>query len=190
MHNRLSFLLFRLFILILLGAPSAGAALPGGVALTVEPILGYERAYKPSPSPHTTARLIYGIRAIAGIPLASGELEATRGADSEAYPAEARTIEETSDKVKLGLRSSWRHAIGSAYLRAGGQAQRVERIDTISSTATRTTDPLEIHPYAGTGLEIGTGGFRLSAGATVVFRDLNDWKQNDLETTLGFKVGI
>jgi hypothetical protein len=142
------------------------------------------------PTPHTSLRVLYGVRVLAGVPLASGELEATRAADSEAYPDQFRTIEETSDKLKLGLRTSASHALGTAFLRAGGQAQRVERIDTLVILATQTTEPWDIRPYAGAGLELGTGRIRLSAAATVIFRDLKNWRANDLETTAGLRLGF
>ncbi len=168
----------------------ASAASLRGVSIRFEPVVGFERAYKPEPSPHTRARLLYGARVIAGHPLISGELEATRASDSESYPSQVRVIEEQSDKLKLGLRSRLDRSFGAAFVRAGGQAQRISRQDTVLAVTTETTAPWAIHPYAGAGLELGGSTFRLTGTATVVFRDLSNWTSNDLETTLGFRFGI
>lgn len=176
------------WVMVLVATPAAAMS-RNDFNVQVEPIVGYERAYKVVPDPHTSARLMYGVRATAGYSILSAELEGTRASDSEAYPATARLVEETSDKIKLGLRSSIDRSLGSAFFRAGGQAQRLTRVDTVSSVSTRSQDPLSINPYAGVGAELGSQGLRLTGAATVVFRNLSNWQQNEVETTLGIRIG-
>jgi hypothetical protein len=174
---------------LLASVPASAAFSARDVQLQIEPVVGYEKAFKAIPSPHTNLRFLYGIRAIAGYSILSAELEATRASDSEAYPAESKTIEESSEKVKLGVRSSIDRSFGSAFLRVGGQAQRLTRTQTLSSISSRVQDPLSMDPYAGIGAELGGGMFRLTGAATVVFRNTSDWRQNDIETTFGLKIG-
>ena len=162
----------------------------GSPSVHFEPVVGYERAFKATPTPHTNLRFLYGFRAVAGYSLLSGELEATRAGDSESYPADAKIIDETSDKLKVGLRTSATGPYGSAFFRVGGQAQRLSRTTTISSVATKTQDPISVRPYAGVGAELGGRTFRMTGAATMVFRDTSDWQQNEVETTLGFKFGL
>ena len=168
---------------------TAGAVTVRDVNVHIEPVVGYERAFSPQPSPHLKARLLYGIRATAGYSILAGELEATRASDSEAYPAQLLTVEETSDKVKLGLRSGLQRSFGAAFFRAGGQAQRVSRTQTLVGVPTHSVDPLSIDPYAGMGVELGARSIRLTGSATVVVRDTQHWAQNEIETTVGLKIG-
>ncbi|NDD90929.1 hypothetical protein EBZ37_02425 [bacterium] len=167
----------------------SGARAIQGVQVQIEPVVGYERAYKPQPSPHSKLRFLYGIRATAGYSILSGELEATRASDSESYPAQLQTIEESSEKVKLGLRSGFERPNASFFFRAGGQAQRVSRTTTTSGVAAKSSDPISIDPYAGIGSELGGKSIRLTGSATVVFRDLQAWSKNELQTTVGLKIG-
>ncbi len=174
---------------LLMCVPARAAVSMKDVRIQIEPVVGYEKAFKTIPSPHTNLRFLYGLRAVAGYSILSGELEATRASDTESYPADLRTIAETSEKVKLGLRSSIDRSFGSAFFRAGGQAQRLTRTDTLVAIATTVQDPIAIDPYAGLGVELGGRMIRATGAATVVFRNLSDWRQNDLETTFGLKIG-
>jgi hypothetical protein len=180
-------------VLVVLGMaaamPAWGAVSLQDVNLQVEPIVGYEKAFKATPTPHTNLRFMYGLRAVAGYSILSGELEATRASDSEAYPEDLKVIDETSDKIKLGIRSSVERSFGSAFLRAGGQAQRLSRTETVASISSKVQDPLSIDPYAGLGLELGGNLFRVTGAATVVFRNTSDWRQNEIETTFGVRIG-
>jgi hypothetical protein len=180
-----------LMVLGLLAAAPAGAAAISmkDVQLHVEPVVGYEKAYKATPSPHTNLRFLYGLRATAGYSILSGELEATRASDTEAYPVDSKVIDETSEKVKVGVRSSVQRSFGLAFLRVGGQARRLTRTETVSSVSNKTQDPISMDPYAGVGAELGGGMFRVTGAATVVFRNTSDWRQNEIETTFGLKIG-
>ena len=52
-----------------------------------EPVFGYERAQKTSPSPHTTDRIIFGIRVSWGLELFAIEVAILRTGDSETIGA-------------------------------------------------------------------------------------------------------
>ena len=177
-----------LFLGLTIGGSVHAAALRD-FNVQVEPVVGFERAYSPLPSPRTKVRLLYGLRATAGYSILSGELEATRASDSETFPSQGLTVDETSDKVKLGLRSGIYRSFGAAFFRAGGQAQRVSRTQTAGGVPTQSQDPISIDPYAGIGAELGGANIRLTGSATVVFRDLQRLSQNELETTIGLRIG-
>src|SRR4051812_15642989 len=115
-------LFFIVFIPFVFLPPLSHAA---GFSFGLEPLVGYERVQKIVPTQHTSDRLMYGGRAIFGVPLVSGELEYTRGMDTETFTSPSLTTKDTDDKVKAGLRSSIR--LGSLFYllaRAGGQAKQ------------------------------------------------------------------
>ncbi|MBU6376714.1 MAG: hypothetical protein KGQ59_12000 [Bdellovibrionales bacterium] len=188
MKKRITILVGVLVLVLFQGATAWARSLQG-IQVQIEPVVGYERAYKPQPQPHTKMRFLYGVRASAGYSYLSAEIEASRASDSEAYPAQVLTIDETAEKVKLGLRSGFDRPHASFFFRAGGQAQWVSRTTSLVGVSTTTKDPLSIDPYAGIGSEIGGPHIRLTGSATVVFQDFNAWSRNELQTTVGVKIG-
>lgn len=48
---------------------------------------------------------------------------------------------------------------------------------------------MSVDPYAGLGAELGGKMFRVTGAATLVFRNASDWRQNEIETTFGIRIG-
>ncbi|MEK6580297.1 MAG: hypothetical protein AABZ55_13815 [Bdellovibrionota bacterium] len=160
------------------------------IKFAVEPVVGYERVQKLKPSLHFSNRLIYGVRARAGLPLASAEAEYTRGEDTESYPILSLTTKDTDDKLKLGIRSSFRlSGLFHLWGRGGVQGKRNRHEDTQSGVTTVTVGNFVYRPYAGIGLSAGLGhNLELDGGVTVIFNDFPRMQTNEYETTLGFSV--
>lgn len=185
-HFRVLFFAF-LLAAVTYGRPSSKRS---GFTSNLEPIVGYERVTKLVPTPHTKDRLIYGMRFTFGVPLLSGEAEYTRAMDTEDYPETNFSTKDTTDKVKLGLRSSFR-LVGflSAFARAGGQASRNIHEETLSGVHTREEEPIKYKPYAGAGLTARLArNFSFNSGLTVIFHDFPKMDHNDYELTAGFTV--
>lgn len=179
-----------LFIIPFLFLPQALAA--GKEYLNVGPVVGYERVQKISPTPHTTDRLVYGVRATYGPPLLSAEAEVTQGKDTESFPLRDLTIKETATNVKLGIKSNFlRTKFITTYLRAGGHARKSE-IETTESGITTTDEPaIYISPYAGTGLTVNLlNKFKLNLGVTAIFTGKPKGSDREYQTTFGFSVNI
>lgn len=158
--------------------------------IAVEPIVGYERVQKIFPTPHTSDRLMYGARARVGIPLLSLEAEYTRGSDTESFPADSLTTSDTDDKIKLGLRSSFRmNNFFSFQLRAGAQAKRNIHTDTNSGVTTQIVGPIVYNPYGGLGLTSKIAkNLEITGSVTAVFNDFPNMAMNDYQTALGLTV--
>ncbi len=187
---------FVILALVALNSASASAAsylnLASDPALKVMPIVGYETVFRDYPAPHTSTRLIYGLRVSYGIPALSGEAEYTVGNDVENYVSAPERIRNADENLKLGLTSSY-HPVEVFFVsaRAGGQATRGTREVTSSGVITKTTKDLEVNPYAGAGLGFHLSSFlSLSANSTVIFRDYKDMKKNDLQSTVALSIGV
>lgn len=161
-------------------------------ALKVMPIIGYETVFRDFPTPHTSTRLIYGLRLSYGVPLLSGEAEYTMGNDVENYVSAPERVRNKDERLKLGLVSTY-HPVQffSLSARAGGQASRGTREITSGGVATTTTKDLEVNPYAGAGLGFHLSSFlTLNANSTVVFRDYKSMRKNDVQNTVSLSIGI
>ena len=171
---------------------AASVNLSSDPALRVMPIVGYETIFRDSPTPHTSSRLIYGLRVSYGIPALSGEAEYTRGNDVENYTTAPERIRNEDENLKLGLVSSYHPAeFFFVSARAGGQASQGKREVTSSGVVTTTTKDLEVNPYAGAGLGFHLSTLlTLSANTTVVFRDYKNMRENDVQSTVSLSVGI
>ncbi|MCM2324217.1 MAG: hypothetical protein NDJ90_13245 [Oligoflexia bacterium] len=160
------------------------------VSYTIEPVIGFEHVQKVAPTPHSRNRMIYGLRARAGIPLVSLEAEATRGSDLELFPNDDLKIRDQDDRLKIGLVST--RYLGSLFsfsLRAGAQATRNLHEETRAGVTTVTKSGPTYHPYAGTGITSRLGNnFDLAAGVTVIFNDFPHMSKNEYQTTLGFNL--
>ena len=171
--------------------PLAEAAEPA--KLGVEPLIGYERVQRVTPSPQIKMRLFSGVRLTYGIPRLSAEAEYIRGTDSDTLPELSQTTSTTDDRLKFGARSSYRLAsLLSTWLRLGVQASRTTREVTTGSSSVKTVGQPEYDPYAGAGLNFGLSDkISLDAGVTVVFKNFPDsWDQNDYQASLGFRVRV
>jgi hypothetical protein len=173
---------------LLLSAPSLAQAQL--FELGIEPIIGYEMVQKVLPTRHRVSRLTYGGRITAGILLLSAELEYTRSNDEESFTSPTRTIADTDDKLKLGLRSGFGlgHLI-TLTARGGVQAQQNKHEDTLAGVKTTSYTPVTYNPYAGAELRLRlTHKITASAGVVVVVHDFNDMVQNEYQTTAGFSI--
>lgn len=172
----------------ILGASRADAS---GVRLDLEPIVGYERVQKLRPTEHTKDRLFYGARLSLGIPLLALESELTRSNDSEVFTN--LTTRDTTDKLKLGLRSTLRLGrLLSVTGRGGVQARKNKHEETSAGVTTITTDPKPTYkPYAGGGLRVSLSPKTAITGAvTVVFNEFPKMAKNEYQTSLGFSVSL
>lgn len=160
--------------------------------MKIEPVVGLERVQKIEPTPHTKNRFIYGIRMNYGPPIFSAEAEVTQGKDSESFPLQSLSIEETVTNAMLGVRSSFHFGnLLQWYLRLGGHARKSE-VSRTENGVTTTRDPaVYLSPYAGTGLSINLlNAFSLNAGYTVLFTGKPKGSDREYQTTLGFSVRI
>ena len=161
--------------------------------LTINPVIGYERVQKVYPTPHTSSRFIYGLRAQYGLRILSLEAEATQGKSDEAFPTQNITVKDTTTNLKLGLRSNFNILANtlSMYLRAGASGNKTKEERTESGVTTTVEPDFDISPYAGTGFN-----FRLlsniyaNGGITVIFTGEPEGSDYDYQTTLGFTVRI
>lgn len=180
---------FAFFILTL--STPALAALPKGVSVTVEPIVGYELQRKSDPE-RTKLVLVYGARAIAGYKILSGEVEYTRGQSDETFGTPTTQVEETSEKIRAGLRSQKDLGkILSLTLRGGAEAGRRNTKTTVNSVTTESESPTKVDPYLGTGLALNLGTqISLTAEAVATIKDTKDMKKNEYATTFGLRVNF
>lgn len=160
----------------------------GGMKLTLEPIYGLESKLVryPPPEGYVTGAT-YGARVIVGKNILSLEGEYTTFKSREEYPALDTKVEDTAERVSVGLRSTL--PIGkffAFYLRAGGRASQGESIVTTSGVSETKPDPLVVNPYAGAGVQIALlSKLALNGGATLIRNGENKY---DAQYTLGVSV--
>ena len=185
-------------VLIFIFTLSANAATTSfdraGFHVTVEPIVGYEFTQVNTPTLHTRGMLIYGGRVTAGHKFISAEGEYTLGTTNEVFPTQGQNIKTDKQNARLGIRSEIATVPGLDFIfRAGGQATKLKvATTTVSTGTTLTSEPnWEIHPYAGTGLQAHLfHAFSLALEATYLFRSVKDWSQNDIQTSVSFKIHL
>lgn len=184
-------LLLTIFLFPLFLSTNAGAAV-SPITTSIEPIIGYERITKPTPTIHSKDRLIYGARLTVGLIFFSAEAEYLHGTDSEVYPLTSTTIKDTTDKFRLGLRSSIPIiGLASFTLRAGGQASLNQHETTIAGFTAKTIDPIQYHPYAGAGFRLRLqSNFSLTADLTTVFTDFPNMDHNEYQLTTGIALNF
>lgn len=170
--------------------PSSSSALKD-VQYDISPIIGYETVYRSTPTPHTLSRLTYGARVTAGLDIISAELEYTTGTDTENYAVAPEKIVNKDEKLKLGVRSTFRLTeLFNAAIRLGGQAKKTTEEETSAGVTTTEEKPIEYSPYAGAAFGIQLGKTRISIGTTVVIKDVNDMEKNEYQNvvTVGFSL--
>jgi len=190
--NRMFNAITLIIALVVLPA-TAWAASGVGAGVHFEPIIGYEWVQKLVPSQHSSSRLVYGGRIIAGLPLLSAEAEYTRGSDTETFTSPAVTVTDNADRLKLGVRSSVGFlSLMSAHLRGGVQATQNQHQEVVGGVTTiNRTDAISYKPYAGAGLRVGLGRrLSLSADVVAVINNINALNQTEYQTTAGFSVRL
>ena len=170
---------------------SASAAEYKGVSYSIEPIVGYDFQRKDNPT-RTKMVLSYGVRVIAGYKILSGEGEYTIGNSDELFSDTNTRIEEKTEKIRLGLRSTY--TIGDLldwYLRGGAEAQKKHTKTTLAGVLTENDSPSKVYPYVGSGVTIHVATqFALNASVLATIKDLNDMKKNEYSTSLGVQLNF
>ncbi len=162
-----------------------------GIIYTVSPLFGYETVYRSTPTPHTTAKVMYGIRLTAGYEKISAELEFTRSNDTENYINAPQKISYLDEKLKLGVRSSYGiSSLFSISVRLGGQAKQSTVESTSNNVTTTTKNDPEYSPYAGGAFNAYLGKIGFHLGTTVVFKDFNDMGKNEYQNTIAVSTGF
>ncbi|WP_413943304.1 hypothetical protein [Bdellovibrio sp. HCB-162] len=161
-----------------------------GAGYQLEPLYGYETVYRDYPSPHLNTRLMYGARLTAGTDLISGELEYTKASDTEDFSTAPEKIRTEDEKLKLGVRSTYRfNNFFFATGRLGGQATKEIRKETSGGVETTKEEPIKYNPYAGASLGVKLGPISVNVSSTVIFRDGGDMSKNDYQNTVSVGVG-
>lgn len=153
--------------------------------LTFEPLYGVETALVRYPEPpRYVTRATYGLRLVYGTTPLSFEAEGTRSQSRRDYASLNQKVEDTSDRLSLGLRSTIPVAsFLGFYLRAGGRASQGETTVTTNGVADEKKNPLRVDPYAGTGLQLAFSSIlAANAGVTLI---RNAEGKYDSQYTLG-----
>jgi hypothetical protein len=156
----------------------------------IEPIIGLEQVYRSTPTAHTVNRTVYGVRGAVGTDRLSGEIEFITGQDTENFSTAPQKITNKDDKLKLGLSSSYNLTnTFFATARLGGEAAKNIR-ETTTNGALTSVENTDYAPYVGASIGVRLGRFvNISAGSTVVLRDLGDLAKNDYQNTLTISLG-
>lgn len=165
-------------------------AAPKDIKYTISPLFGYETVFRATPTPHTATRAMYGARLTVGSDIISGELEYTKSSDTENFLVAPEKIVTNDDKLKLGLRSTFRLS-EIVYMtgRLGGQATQTERTETSAGIPTTIKEDPKYHPYAGAHIGLKLGPVSVSVGATAIIKDTSDISKNDIQHTLSVTLG-
>lgn len=165
-------------------------ALAADSKLSIEPLYGIETSLVrfPEPSKYVT-RATYGVRALYGSTLMSGELEVTEAQSSNNYPSIDQKVEDKSQRAALGIRSTY--ALGSylgIYGRLGGRASQGETKVTTAGVSETHENPLRVDPYAGAGVQLAfSSHFALNAGVTMIRNEENKF---DSQYTFGITAHV
>lgn len=167
------------------------AAIPTGMTVNLQPIVGYSFEKKSNPDRKERV-FIYGARVTAGYRILSAEGEYTRGNSDAEYTAIDLHIKELSEKARVGIRSTYDLAsLLSFTLRGGGEANRTTTERTTAGVTTKSQSPTNLDPYLGAGLGIHLGPvISLNAEAVATIKDVHDLKKNEYTTTIGFTLSI
>jgi hypothetical protein len=159
------------FIILVISLILYQSAFAQDAKFTFEPIYGMETTLVQYPQPaRYVTRATYGARALYGITFFSGEAEYTTAKSRNDYPANDQKVEDTVERLSLGIRSTvpMGQYLG-VFFRAGGRASQGESKITTAGVSETKENPLRIEPYAGTGLQLAfSSNFALNAGATLI----------------------
>jgi hypothetical protein len=171
-------------------ALAASFTLAKGSGYTLEPLYGYETIFRDYPTPHLQTRAMYGARVTLGADILSAELEYTKASDTENFSTAPETIKIDDEKLKLGIRSTYRF---NNYLyasgRLGAQATKSTQEKISGGVSDKEEKPISYNPYAGASLGVRFGVISVNVTSTVIFRDSSDMSKNDYQNTLSFGVG-
>jgi hypothetical protein len=163
-----------------------------GQELKIEPVYGFERTQRelPPPAKYVT-RTYLGMRAVYGTALISGEFEVGQSLYKDDSPSDNMTVDTTMQRAMLGIRTyPIRSNIVGIFFRAGGRAQKETREVTENGVSTKTESPINLDPYAGTGITIAlANAFALNAGATLIYnRNAAASEQYDTQYSFSFTI--
>jgi hypothetical protein len=153
--------------------------------LSIEPLYGIETALVRFPEPaRYVTRATYGARFIFGVTALAAEAEVTEAQSRKDYPSIDQKVEDKSQRLSLGLRSTL--ALGrfmGFYVRAGARAAQGATKVTTAGVSETHDNPLKVDPYAGTGLQLAiASNLALNAGVTMI---RNGEDKYDSQYTLG-----
>ncbi len=188
-----SLILVFIFSILSISTYAAQATFTNGL-VRIEPVVGYEREQKFTPTPHTKDHLFYGARLLFGPPLISLEGEYIQSDDKESFPNDSLEIKTKSEKFKAGIRSGLRLGpILTWYLRGGYQGSRrhIETTDTSTGSTDVKNTVFKVDPYAGTGFRIHLlSNISVAGDFTVVFTDEPNKGDREYQSSLGFNLRI
>lgn len=177
---------------LLLTSFSAFAQTPSSNRFTLEPVYGLETRLVrfPEPSKYVTSAA-YGLRAIYGTTLLSGEAEYTTSHSRKDYPSQDQVVTDTINRFSLGARSTFPFGKSVAfYLRGGVAATNGKTEVKTSSTgiSESSNNPLRIDPFGGTGLQFAfTQNMAINANVTIIRNAENKY---DAQYSLGLSAKI
>lgn len=155
-----------------------------------EPVYGLETSLVRYPEPpRYITRGTYGLRALYGTSLLSGEAEYTTARSHQTLGNPDREIDDEIQRGNLGLRSTIPMTkFFSFFVRGGGSANKGQTRVTSAGVTETHENALRIDPYAGAGLSIGLQQFlALTAGATLIRNAVGEY---DTQYTLGLSAGF
>lgn len=172
-------------------AASFSSSNANNLGIKAEPLYGYETIYRLTPTPHSSTRSYYGLRLSAGKDILSGEVEYTKAADTENYATAPEMVQNSDEKLKLGVRSTYNfNKLFFVTGRLGGQATKNTNEETNVGIRTKVEKPITYSPYAGAHLGIRLGSvISVSAGTTVVFSDNKDLSRSEVQSSISFSIG-
>lgn len=160
--------------------PFASFAQTQEAKLTLEPLYGLETSYVAYPSPGKyVTRGTYGARAVYGYNKLSLETELTQTRSNEYYQSQDRKVEDLSNRLSLGIRSTLPlHKFAGVYVRAGARASQGETQVTTAGIKETKDSPLLVNPYGGVGLQVAVSSyFALNLGVTFIRNAENKFDQ-------------
>lgn len=189
----------RLLLLLAFTSTSAFAASRSmsayGGTLTISPTVGFERVQKYYPTPHMSTRAVYGVNALYQFSVLGIEADYTHSQDDDYDVATDTKYKDSVDKLRAGLRGSFRAGnYLNWYLRGGAQATKTEITSTVQSTAvTNKKSTTKVNPYVGTGLTLRLlNAFSVSGDVVATYKPTDDPNLSDFEfqPTVSFNINF
>ncbi|MFM6927697.1 MAG: hypothetical protein ACKOX6_04495 [Bdellovibrio sp.] len=181
-----------LIIGIIQGSQSLAASftLSKGNGYTIEPLYGYETVFRDYPTAHLQTRAMYGARVTLGADILSAELEYMKASDTENFSTAPQTIKIDDEKLKLGIRSTYRfNDYIYSSVRLGAQATKSTHEEISGGISDKKEKPIAYNPYAGASLGVRFGVLSINLSSTVIFRDSSDMSKNDYQNTISAGIG-
>ncbi|HLW58277.1 MAG TPA: outer membrane beta-barrel protein [Bacteriovoracaceae bacterium] len=169
----------KAFILLLL-VPIASLAQSKEAKFTLEPLYGLETSYVAYPSPGKyVTRGTYGARLLYGYNKLSLESELTQTKSNEFYQSSDKRVEDTSNRLSLGIRSTLPlHKFVGVYVRTGARASTGETDITTAGVKETKESPLLVNPYGGAGIQVAVASYlALNLGVTFIRNADNQFDQ-------------